>query len=357
MAIILVIIHAIISPMTNSPKKCLIVGPSWVGDMIMAQSLFIQLKQQYPQMQIDVLAPQWSEALLDSMPEVSESHIMPVGHGTLGLKVRYQLGKSLRSQHYDWAITLPNSLKSALVPFWAKIPKRSGFRGEMRYGLINSMHHLDPSVLTMTVQRFVALAQPPSTNAPDYPAPKLSIDNTDLAKTLKHYKLAEQPFIALCPGAEYGDAKRWPAKHFANLANKLCAQGYQAIVLGSEKDQVVAKKIASQLNSNSNLVDLTGKTTLTEATHLLASAKGVVSNDSGLMHIAAAVNTPLVALYGSSDPHFTPPLSTNHKIIDLNLECSPCFKRECPLGTRACLDDIKPELVDQQLATLIQASK
>ena len=128
--------------MINSPKKCLVVGPSWVGDMVMAQSLFIQLKQDYPAMQIDVLAPQWSKALLESMPEVTDSIVMPVGHGSLGLKIRYQLGKSLREKGYDWAITLPNSLKSALIPYWAKIKKRSGFKGEMRYGLINTMHIL-----------------------------------------------------------------------------------------------------------------------------------------------------------------------------------------------------------------------
>lgn len=344
--------------MTNSPKKCLIIGPSWVGDMVMAQSLFIQLKKQHPQIQIDVLAPQWSEALLENMPEVNDSIIMPVGHGSLGLKIRYRLAKSLRHKNYDWSITLPNSLKSALIPFWAKIPKRTGFRGEMRYGLINDMHYLDKNVLTMTVQRFVSLASDtkPSKNI-NCPTPQLTINPKSLSDVLERHQLTKQPFIALCPGAEYGKAKRWPAKHFASLIDKFSEKNYQMVILGSEKDQAVAQKILSQTTQHDTITDLTGKTPLTEAIHLLAAASGAVSNDSGLMHIAAAVSTPLVALYGSSDPTFTPPLSSNHKIIDLKLECSPCFKRECPLGTRACLENIEPILVNNQLSLLIQANK
>ena len=345
--------------MTSLAKKCLIVGPSWVGDMVMAQSLFIHLKQDNPELLIDVLAPAWSEPLLASMPEVNHSIVMPLGHGKLGLKERYQLGTSLRVQQYDWAITLPNSLKSALIPFWAKIPKRTGYKGEMRYGLLNDLRKLDKSKLTMTVQRFVALGhqQHPET-APDYPFPKIGIEQHFLSATLTQFALKKtKPIVAFCPGAEYGSAKRWPAPYFAKLGDDWVAKGYQVLLLGSEKDQAVTTKILAHTQQPDTFINLAGKTSLKEVIALLQTASIVVSNDSGLMHIAAAVNTPLVALYGSSDPLFTPPLSKNNKIISLGLECSPCFKRECPLGTLACLEGITPARVNKQMMALTGESK
>lgn len=341
--------------MTIQAKKCLIVGPSWVGDMIMAQSLFIKLKQDNPQLVIDVLAPSWSEPMLASMPEVRDSIVMPLGHGKLGLKQRYQLGKSLRNKGYDWAITLPNSLKSALVPFWANIPKRTGYKGEMRYGLINDMRILDKATLTMTVQRFVALGHSLHPDlAPEYEIPRIIIEDSFLNTTLDKFQLeTTKPILVFCPGAEYGSAKRWPEKYYAQLGKVMLDRGFQVIILGSEKDKPVATDIVSLTSSTAKLKDLTGTTSLKEVIALLQATTVVVSNDSGLMHIAAAVNTPLVALYGSSDPFFTPPLSHNHAVISLGLECSPCFKRKCPLGTLACLEGITPEAVEESLLNVL----
>lgn len=341
--------------MALPPEKCLIVGPAWVGDMVMAQSLFSTLRQQYPELLIDVLAPRWSEPLLAAMPEVNQSIVMPLGHGELGLMQRYRLGRSLRDERYDWSIVLPNSLKSALVPFWAKIPQRTGYKGEMRYGLLNDVRQLDKSVLTMTVQRFVALGlNPHPATAPDCPAPAMRLAEAERATVVQKFTLADSSFIALCPGAEYGPAKRWPERHYAALAAKAIAAGHKVVLLGSAKDQPVAEAIY-RLQDSPELINLTGKTSLHEVLGLLQSATAVVSNDSGLMHIAAAAGTPVVALYGSSDPGFTPPLAANSTVVSLGLECSPCFKRECPLGTLACLEDMSPERVYSALSTLLEA--
>ena len=345
-----------IQPQLLSSRQCLIVGPSWVGDMMMAQSLFIRLKQDHPTMAIDVLAPAWSELLLRSMPEIRDSIVMPLGHGKLGLKERYQLGKSLRPTGYDWSIVLPNSLKSALVPYWAKIPLRTGYRGEMRYGLLNDLRRLDKDVLTMTVQRFVALGiEPHPQLPPKYEFPNIRLQADYLKKTARKFSLHEsKPVLALCPGAEYGSAKRWPENYYAQLADLMAARDYQVIILGSEKDQAVALDITKRIQHMkvTELVDLTGKTDLSEVIALLQASTVAVSNDSGLMHIAAAVNTPLIALYGSSDPLFTPPLSTHSDILNLGLSCSPCFRRECPLDTLACLQGITPEVVEKKILCL-----
>jgi len=337
---------------SKNSKKCLIIGPSWVGDMVMAQSLFMVLKQKNPALQIDVMAPAWSAALLERMPEVSEILDMPLGHGQLQLKQRYQLGKSLRSQHYDQAILLPNSLKSALLPFWANVAQRTGYLGEMRYGLLNDIHPLDKSVLTMTVQRFVALADTRRIDLKDIPVPALKVDADKISRVLEKFKLnTQQPVLSLCPGAEYGPAKQWPAEYYAALAQEKSDQGWQVWIFGSEKDQAIGIQIKQLLSERA--INLCGQTQLAEAIDLMSVSSAVVSNDSGLMHMAAALAVPVVGVYGSSDPGFTPPLGKNSAMVSLNLECSPCFKRVCPLGHTHCLQELKPEKVLAALDSLL----
>ncbi len=329
----------------TQPHNILVVGPSWVGDMVMAQSLFITLKKHYPDCNIEVLAPAWSLALLERMPEVRLGIAMPLGHGQFGLAARYQLGKQLRNR-YQQAIVLPNSWKSALIPFFAGIPTRTGFLGELRWGLLNDARRLNKQLLTMTVQRFVALGLPASAEqAPAYPLPSLSIRPEQQQAVIEKFAVspAANKILGLCPGAEYGPAKRWPVEHFAELARKTQAQGWQVWLFGSDKDRAVADEI-NQLSGNV-CRNFAGKTSLGEAVDLLSLTDSVVSNDSGLMHVAAALNKKLVAIYGSSDPGFTPPLNAGARIIDLKLDCSPCFKRVCPLGHNRCLTEISPEQV------------
>ena len=319
-------------------QQILVAGPAWVGDMVMAQSLFITLKQRSDAVEIDVLAPAWSNPILARMPEVRDAINLPVNHGEFGLFRRYKLGKSLRKKHYDQALITPRSYKSALVPFFAKAKKRTGYRGELRYGVINDIHSLDKNILKQTVQRYVALALDDDlTQAPGIPYPKLTVDENNLQRLLTELELnLEKPVIALLPGAEYGEAKRWPVEYYAQLANKLCHKGLQVWILGSKKDYEAAA-IISERNA---AVNLCGKTRLEDSIDLLSVCKSAVTNDSGLMHIAAAVEIPIVALYGSSTPGYTPPLTDQAKIHYLALECSPCFKRECPLGHTNCLKNI-----------------
>ncbi|MCU7818817.1 MAG: lipopolysaccharide heptosyltransferase II [gamma proteobacterium symbiont of Lucinoma myriamae] len=343
---------------SSEPKRCLIIGPSWVGDMVMAQSLFMVLKQQDPALQIDVMAPAWSNALLERMPEVAEILDMPLGHGQLQLKQRYQLGQSLRKKHYDQAILLPNSLKSALVPFWAAIAQRTGYVGEMRYGLLNDIRKLNKSVLTMTVQRFVALAYPKEhmldvqfIDINNIPVPALKVNADKVSAALNKFHLTtQQPVLALCPGAEYGPAKQWPARHYAALAKEKLSQGWLVWIFGSQKDHAMGEEITQLLDQQA--VNLCGQTQLAEAIDLMSVSKTVVSNDSGLMHMGAALGVPIVGVYGSSDPGFTPPLGNSSAMVSLNLDCSPCFKRVCPLGHTNCLENLTPEMVIDALADL-----
>ena len=324
-------------------QKILIAGPAWVGDMVMAQSLFITLKQRPHPVEIDVLAPAWSNPILSRMPEVNEVINLPVSHGELGLVSRYQLGKTLRSKNYDQAIITPRSYKSALVPFFAGAKQRTGYRGEMRYGVLNDIHTLDKNILKQTVQRYVALGLDNGfSKAPTTPFPKLTVDEKNLQRLLVELKLnVDNPVVALLPGAEYGEAKRWPIKHYAKLATKLQEQGFQVWILGSKKDHSAAVSISLE----NKAINLCGETQLEDSIDLLSVCKSAVTNDSGLMHIAAAVDIPFVAIYGSSTPDYTPPLTNKAKTQYLDLECSPCFKRICPLGHTNCLKDISVERV------------
>jgi heptosyltransferase-2 len=331
-------------------RRVLVVGPSWVGDMVMAQSLFKALKLR-GDCEIDVLAPGWSLPILERMPEVRRGVVMPLGHGEFGFGKRRTLGNSLAGEGYDQAIVLPGSLKSAIVPFFAGIAQRTGFRGEMRYGLLNDLRRLDKAALPMTVQRFVALAAPAGTPLPEpFPMPRLvaQADNQPRLRAA-HDLPADVPAVAFMPGAEYGPAKQWPIPHFAALARLLADKGFQVWVLGSNKDHAAGEAIAA---GNPAVSNLAGLTALGDAVDLLAMSAAAVTNDSGLMHVAAALDVPLVAIYGSSSPEHTPPLSDRVAIETLRLDCSPCFKRTCPLGHTRCLTDIAPERVLAALGSL-----
>jgi heptosyltransferase-2 len=324
--------------------KILIIAPSWVGDAVLAQPLFMRLREQHPDLEMDVMAPAWVLPLLQRMPEVTTTLLNPFGHGELKLTARYRLAKELRERNYHQAIVLPNSAKSALIPFLARIPVRTGFVGELRRGLLNDARVLDETALPLMVEQFAFLAgKPPGTIRRPLPAPHLQINQEQQQTTLAKLGLSTQkPIAVFCPGAEYGPAKRWPAAHFAELA-KLMHDKYEIWLIGSHKDAAIGEEIRNL--SGGLCANLCGKTGLDEAIDLLSCAAVVVSNDSGLMHIAAALDKPMAALYGSSSPAFTPPLSSHATIIKLDLPCSPCFKRECPLGHFNCMMQLMPAQV------------
>jgi heptosyltransferase-2 len=298
--------------------------------------------------EIHVVAPPWSLPVLERMPEVARGIELAVGHGEAGLKRRWKLARGLRVERYDRAIVLPRSAKAALVPWLAGIPRRTGFRGEWRYGLLNDVRSLDPK-LDQTVKRFIALGLPRGARVTDpLPAalqPRLRSDARNLDRLRATHALTPgAPLAALMPGAEYGPAKRWPAAHFGALAAALAGEGSDVIVLGSAKERPLGEEVAARASA-ARVRNLCGATSLADVVDLLAAAHVAVSNDSGLLHVAAAAGAPVVAIYGSSSPHFTPPLTDAAAVVSLGIECSPCFARECPLKHLRCLNDLGPATV------------
>ena len=332
--------------------RILIIGPSWVGDMVMSQSLYITLKKLHPNASIDVIAPAWCKPILERMPEITNAIDMPIGHGEFNFFGRRKIGKSLKGQ-YDHAYILPNSAKSALIPWFANIPKRTGWKGESRYGLLNDLRPNKKSFQFM-VERYVALAHPKQQmqnsqslgGLETLPRPKLTIDKSIQSETLAKFGLqTDSDIIGLCPGAEFGPAKKWPESHYAEVAEFAVKNGKQVWLFGSQKDLQTCESIKAQVSNSERVTVLAGKTSLIEAVDLLAACSTVASNDSGLMHVAAAVGCNVVAIYGSTSPKYTPPLAENVEIVHTDIECRPCFKRECRFNHLKCLTELSPQQV------------
>lgn len=345
--------------MTAAQQRILIVGPSWVGDMVLSQVLYRHLCDSRPGVRIDVLAPAWSAPLLARMPQIHAVHEMPLGHGELGLRERRRIGHELSQLNYSQAIVLPNSFKSALVPFHAGIPHRTGWRGELRYGLLNDLRRLDEAALPQMAQRFLALGLEPGATLPEQLLrPVLQADRQQGERVALGYGLnPKQNLLALCPGAEFGPAKQWPAQYFAELADAFLLRGWQVVLLGSARDEQTCAQVIAGMRDSSQCFNLAGRTSLGEAIDLLSLCRAAASNDSGMMHIAAALGLPQLALYGPTSPVFTPPLNPLASVLYEDLHCSPCFARECPLGHQRCMRELLPGPAIAALQSLVRSAE
>ncbi|WP_439815972.1 lipopolysaccharide heptosyltransferase II [Zavarzinia sp. CC-PAN008] len=320
--------------------RVLIVAPAWLGDMMMCQGLVAGLKQAGRARSVHLLCPPATAPLARLLPQVDGVEVLEAGHGDLALRRRLALGRALRGR-FDWAIVLPRSFKAALVPWAARIARRTGYAAEGRAMLLTERPR--PSASRRTFDRFLHLG-----GVPDAPWPRLSVAPAATAQTLDALAIAPppRPPAILCPGGDYGPAKRWPVAHFAELGRLLAARGEPVWVLGGASEAEAGQAIHRACGA----VDLTGRTTIAQAAALLAMAGRVFTNDSGLMHVAAALAVPVVALYGPSSPDLTPPLSILAEVRTLALPCQPCFKRHCPLAHHRCLRDLEPSAVLEDAA-------
>ena len=325
--------------------KILVVAPAWVGDMVMAHCLVRVLRSVHPDCEIHMLAPPAVEPLAQRMPGVTASHVFGLAHGELALNKRRDVALEMRGHEFDQAIVLPNSFKSALVPLWAKIQRRTGWSGEMRYGVLNDRRILRKSHLPLMIERFMALAlEPGQLLDKPYPLPQLQADTANAASLVSRFELDCSGRVSvMCPGAEFGPAKRWPAEHFAAVARHAVGLGRQVWLIGSPSDADVCGEIESLIPAG--VVNLCGKTRLVDALDLISLSDTVITNDSGLMHVACALERAVIAVFGPTSPDFTPPLGARAIVVREPIECSPCFQRECPLGHQRCLRDLQPERV------------
>ena len=341
----------------NISNRVLVIGPAWIGDMVMAQSLLLSLKAQDPNIEITIVAPAATAPLAHRMPQVHEVIETPFRHGHLDLRKRIALGRSLINRRFQRALILPGSIKAALIPFFARIPLRSGYSGEPRWGLINDLRKRPKSKADLMVERFTQLGRLPGSSASDkFMPPQLQSSRQEAEKTLSRFglSLTDEPVLALCPGAEFGPAKRWPSQYFATLADHYAAQGWRIWILGGPGDRDAAQELLGACTQRDRVISLAGRTKILEAVDLLALATAVVSNDSGLMHVAAAVGVPTVGIFGSSSELHTPPLGERAAAVSQAMSCRPCFARTCPLEHTNCLKTLLPETVIRELTALLE---
>ena len=341
-----------------SGAETLLIAPQWIGDAVMTQPLLAALHAQGQRLTVGALP--WVAPVYRAMAEVYRVIEFPFAHGRLQLSERRQLAKSLRGQ-FQRAVVCPNSFKSALVPWLAGIDQRIGYRGEARWGLLthalsNPPRHDRGSM----VAHYLALAGALAAAASAQRRPVLQVSPDTRIAVLSSWGLHANGYYVFAPGAEYGPAKRWPPQHFAELAGRLDAP---VVLLGSAHDAALCDEIVRLIQTarTGSCTSLAGRSGLEESLALVAGARAVVTNDSGLMHIAAAFDTPQVALFGSSNPLHTPPLSDVARVLWLKndaayspaLDCAPCYARSCPLGHTRCLQDLSPQRAVEALATLI----
>lgn len=329
-------------------KRILVIGPAWVGDMVLSQALYIELKKNAPDAVIDVMGPSWSLPIVARMPQIRRGIELPLGHGQFGLLQRWRLGKSLRGQ-YDQIIVLPRTFKAALIAFAARAPIRTGFKGELRSWMLTDARKR-PKL--STVARFLSLGVDDNAKAPAIEKPHLNHCQDKGREQLQALGCdGAKPVVVMAPGAEFGSAKRWPASHYARLADLLAAEGMQSLVVGSPADAAVAEQIVAE--ANTTVFNACGKTSLDSVVDVIAACDSAVTNDSGLMHIAAATGRPLVAVYGSTSPALAFPISDRVNIEKLDLDCMPCAERDCPLQHHNCMQELSPQRVKDSLLGLL----
>lgn len=336
-------------------SESLVIAPQWIGDAVMTEPLLRRLHARGERLTVGALP--WVAPVYRAMPQVADVIEFPFQHGGLQFKARRALAKRIEGR-FSRAYVLPNSLKSALLPFLASIPERIGYLGEARVGLLT--HRLKNPKNKPPMVAFYSALSGERDVADD--KPQLRLDASVVDTVLLELGLKRGSYVVMAPGAEFGPAKRWPVVRFSEVASNIAGAGRSVVLLGSGKEAELCDEIAAPVNAvhPGRCLNLAGKTSLLQALGLINASHRTLTNDSGLMHVAAAFGVPQVAVFGSSSPLHTPPLSDEAQVIWLKndaayqppLDCAPCFERECPLGHTRCLNDISAARVLHALNAL-----
>ena len=317
-------------------QKLLIIPQNWLGDIVMSQTLLKKIKSNNPKTSIDILVNSSLKNLVERMPEINKVIILDCNHRELGLFKRLRLAKEIKKSSYDRSIVLSRSLKSSLIPYFAKIPIRTGELGELRYLLINDLKEFSKESRRKTASRYISMYSDNNEELSENYYPSLDSNSENIKNLSEKYDLKkDKKVIIFAPGAAFGPSKMWPVNKFRELGKKL-NNDFKILILGSNNE----KSIGNDIVTNKNMVNLCGKTSIADAVDLMHISKFCVSNDSGLMHLAAATNTKSISIYGSTSPDFTPPLTKNKDIHYKGISCSPCFEKKCKYGHYNCLVDI-----------------
>jgi heptosyltransferase II len=323
---------------TNNTSPILIVPYMWIGDFVRCHTVIQLLRARFPDRPVDMLTTTLCAPLTDYMPGLRQAIVADLPRSTLALSQHKALADRLKKESYGTALIMPRTWKSALAPFLARIPKRTGFVGEARFFLLNDLRPGEKKLQRM-VDRCAALALPRDAAPPAaLPVPELKVPAAEIAAWRNRRGIADEsrPVVALAPGA-VGPAKRWPSASYAALTRQLLAEGFAVWVLGGPDEKALATEIIGDTDAR----DLTGRD-LRDAILALASASAAVSNDSGLLHVAAALGTPSIGIFGPTSPWHWAPLNPLAATMETKavLDCRPCHKPNCRLGHHRCMTEI-----------------
>jgi heptosyltransferase II len=327
---------------TKDTSPILIVPYMWIGDFVRCHTVVTLLRQRFPDRPVDLLATTLCAPLADYMPGVRQSIVADLPRGRLALAQQRALAARLKREGYGMALTMPRTWKAALAPFLAGIPRRTGFVGEGRLVLLNDMRFGERKLPRM-IDRCAMLALPRgAAQPPEWPLPELKVPVSEIAAwRIRRGLTDDRPIVALAPGA-VGPSKRWTAEGYDALARQFAADGFAVWILGGPNETSLAAGIAG----DSGAVDLTG-TDLRDAILALGAASVAISNDSGLLHVAAALGTPSIGIFGPTSPWHWAPLNPLAAVIESKSElaCRPCHKPVCRLNHHRCMRDITADEV------------
>jgi heptosyltransferase-2 len=335
--------HGGTARISRDTSPILIVPYLWIGDFVRCHSVVKLLRQRFPDRPVDMLSSTLCKPLTDYMPGLRQAIVVDLPRNRLALAQQSALANRLKGEDYGTALIMPRTWKSALAPYLAGIPERTGFVGEVRFFLLNDLRYGERTLPRM-IDRCAALALPSGTAPPQaWPVPELNVSRDEVEAWRKKRGLNgdDHRVVALAPGA-VGPSKRWPTAAYAALARSLIADGFAVWVLGGPDEKALAAEIVGDTPAR----DLTGND-LRDAILALASAAAAVSNDSGLLHVAAALGTPSIGIFGPTSPWHWAPLNPLAGIIETETElaCRPCHKPVCRLIHHRCMRDIAPEQV------------
>ena len=325
------------------PSPILIVPYIWIGDFVRCHSVVQLLRERFPDRPVDILATTLCAPLTDYMPGLRRAIVADLPRSRLALPEQAKLASRLRREGYGTVLIMPRTWKAALAPFLAGVPERIGFFGEARVFLLNDLRFGERRLPRM-VERCATLAFPAHAKLPPaLPAPRLDVPAAEAAGWRAKRGLAgnTRPVVALAPGA-VGPSKRWPGSAYAALARRLIADGFSVWVVGGAQE----KRLAAEIVGDTTARDLTGAD-LREAILALACASVAISNDSGLLHVAAALGTPSMGIFGPTSPWHWGPLNPLAATIEMKsaLACRPCHRPVCRLGHHRCMQEITPDQV------------
>jgi len=337
-------------------RKIIIRSTNWVGDAVLTTPAVRAIRENFPEARIALLAKPWVAPVFHNNPHLDKILVYESEGRHRGWLGKARLVRELRRQRFQLAVLFQNAFEAAFLVYMAGVPIRIGYDSDCRGALLTRRIPVDQDrVGSHHIEYYLGILQGASLRPGDR---KLTLELSDIERARAEEILKEnqispsRPLVVINPGATFGSSKRWPLERYAALGDRIrAAWGAQIVILGGPGERTVGRQISALMNRG--CINLCGRTSLREAAALIEKCELFVTNDSGLMHVAAAFDIPLIAIFGSTDPAATGPTNPRSRIVQVPASCSPCLKRECPEDHR-CMNEISVDQVYEAVENVLR---